>query len=195
MASAASQDLDQRIAARVRSARLARGLTLDALAGRSGVSRAMISKVERGEASPTAVLLGRLAQALGITLSDFFREPETDAPLTRAAEQPVWRDPAVGYLRRNVTAGGAGLDIVDVTLPAGASVTYDNAVAPLVVEQVVWVLDGQLRMSIGGEVLDLGTGDSLAMRLDRPTRFQNISALPVRYAVVVRRPEPSRGTR
>jgi transcriptional regulator with XRE-family HTH domain len=185
-----TRDIDQRIAARVKAARSALGLTLDQLAERSAVSRAMISKVERGEASATAALLGRLANALGLTLSDFFREAEPgQGPLVRAADQPVWRDPATGYLRRNVTNAGAGIDVVDVTLPSGASVTYDNTVAPYAADQVVWVLEGRLRMALGDDITDLADGDSLAMRLDRPTRFQNISDRPVRYAVAVRRPQ------
>jgi transcriptional regulator with XRE-family HTH domain len=181
-------ELDQRIARRVRAARQGLGLTLDALADRSGVSRAMISRVERGEASPTAVLLGRLANALGTTLSDFFREEAAEGPLMRRADQPVWRDPATGYLRRNVTGEGPGLDIVEVTLPSGAVVAYDNAVALSAADQVVWVLEGRLRMGVGAESHDLAEGDSLAMRLDRPITFQNLSADPVRYVVVLRRP-------
>jgi transcriptional regulator with XRE-family HTH domain len=180
--------LDERIARRVREGRQALGLTLDELAERSGVSRAMISRVERAEASPTAVLLGRLANALQTTLSDFFREEGANGPLVRAADQPVWRDPATGYLRRNVTAEGPGLDIVDVTLPPGARVTYDNAAAPYAADQVVWVLEGRLRMGLGDEIHDLAAGDSLAMRLDRPTRFENAAREPTRYAVVLRRP-------
>jgi transcriptional regulator with XRE-family HTH domain len=183
-----SAALDALIARRARAARRAIGLTLDELAERSGVSRAMISKIERGEASPTAALLGRLANALRTTLSDFFREDSVTGPLVRAAEQPVWRDPATGYLRRNVTAEGAGLDIVDVTLPPAASVAYDNAVAPFAADQVVWVREGGLRLTLGEHVYDLASGDSLAMRLDRSIRFQNVTGSPVRYAVVIRRP-------
>ena len=55
----AASDLNQRIAERVRELRAARGLSLDALAGKSGVSRSMISLVERGESSPTAVVSRR----------------------------------------------------------------------------------------------------------------------------------------
>ncbi len=52
-----ASDLNARIAERVRALRAERGLSLEALAGRSGVSRSMISLVERGETSPTAVVL------------------------------------------------------------------------------------------------------------------------------------------
>src|SRR5205809_459867 len=60
--------LNQRIAEQVRGLRTGQGLSLDALAGRSGVSRSMISLIERGESSPTAVVLERLAAGLDVTL-------------------------------------------------------------------------------------------------------------------------------
>ncbi len=62
-------DIDSAISARVRGERAARHWTLSDLAERAGVSKAMISKIERGEASPTAALLGRLSAAFGLTLS------------------------------------------------------------------------------------------------------------------------------
>src|SRR5205807_7058073 len=64
-----TSDLNQRIAARVRGLRAAQGLSLAALAGKSGVSRSMISLIERGESSPTAVVLEKLAAGLGVTLA------------------------------------------------------------------------------------------------------------------------------
>ncbi len=60
--------------------RTARGMTLDGLAAQSGVSRAMISRIERGEASPTAQLLARLCSALGTTLSRFFAFQQPESP-------------------------------------------------------------------------------------------------------------------
>jgi transcriptional regulator with XRE-family HTH domain len=104
-------DLNQRIALRVRQLRAARGLSLDALAGKCGVSRSMISLVERGESSPTAVVLEKLAAGLGVMLSALFEAPDhagkCAGPLVRRDEQPQWRDPASGYRRRNVSPPGA----------------------------------------------------------------------------------------
>ena len=100
-------DLNQRIAARVRQLRAARDLSLEALADRSGVSRSMISLIERGETSATAVVLEKLAAALDITLAALFEPPAASAaPLVRKADQAVWRDPESGYLRRNVSPSG-----------------------------------------------------------------------------------------
>src|SRR3954464_2217878 len=91
-------DLNQRIAERVRDLRAARGLSLDALAGKSGVSRSMISLIERGESSPTAAVLEKLAGGLGVMLASLFEARAEAAraplgPLSRREDQPWWRDP------------------------------------------------------------------------------------------------------
>lgn len=180
------QPLDARIGSRLKALRQGAGLTIDSLAAGSGVSRAMISKIERGESSPTAALLARLANALGTTLSQFFEDGLEHGPLARAAARPVWRDPATGYLRRAVTPDSFPADIVDVTLPAGVAVTYDNAV-PLPLDQAVWVIDGRLELTFGGDLHELGPGDCLQMRLDRPITFRNATKADTRYAVVLAR--------
>src|SRR5690242_11300449 len=92
-------DPTPRIAARIREEREARNWSLADLAERSGVSRAMISKIERSEASPTAALLGRLSGAFGLTLSSLLARAELRAgQVLRAADQPQWRDPETGYV-------------------------------------------------------------------------------------------------
>src|SRR3954452_15484614 len=102
-----ASSLNQRIADRVRELRATRGLSLDALATRSGVSRSMISVIERGESSPTAVVHERLSVGRGVPLAQLFEAPASDdalpaGPVARRVDQPEWRDPASGYLRRNV---------------------------------------------------------------------------------------------
>lgn len=185
------ENVDPTIPARLKALRAARGLTLDELAHRAGVSRAMISRIERGEASPTAALLGRICAALGLSLARFFAaEGEDASPVARAVDQPVWRDPASGYVRRNVAPRppGSTLDIVEVTFPPGERVHFENPWAARPIEQVVWVLDGVLELTTGGETHRLETGDSLHMRLDSPTSFHNPGPGPVRYAVVLAAP-------
>src|SRR6187551_2297574 len=96
-------DTGTRIARRLRLERHARGWSLADLAERSGVSKATISKIERGEMSPTAVTLVRLAGAFDLTLAGLLVRAEGGAErLSRAADQMVWRDPATGYRRRQV---------------------------------------------------------------------------------------------
>ncbi len=179
---------DAAIASRVRELRKARGMTLDGLSEVSGVSRAMISRIERGEASPTAALLGRLCAALGATLAGFFSTDATrTSPLLRRADQPVWTDPATGYVRRNVAPRppGSGIDLVEVVFPAGRTVHFETPWIGRPIGQVVWVLEGTMELTSVPDTWTLGPGDSLYMRLDALITFRNTGPEPARYAVVI----------
>lgn len=181
-------DINQRIAGRVRQLRTARDLSLEALADRSGVSRSMISLIERGETSATAVVLEKLAAALGITLAALFEPPAAGAaPLVRKAEQAVWRDPKSGYLRRNVSPSGTltPIQIVEVAFPAGAYVEYETGSREPPAHQQVWVLDGRIEVTVGDQQHSLEEGDCLAFVLDRQTAFRNRTRKTARYAVVI----------
>ena len=184
--------LDLRIAARARELRAARGLSLDALAERSGVSRSMISLIERGESSATAVVLERLATGLGVALAALFDAPSeengvAEGPIARRDEQPVWRDPASGYTRRNVSPAGVPqpMQIVEVHFPPRARVSFETGARDVRVDQQIWVLDGTIDVTLGDERHRLRQGDCLAMRLDRPTMFHNPTRKTARYAVVI----------
>lgn len=180
--------IDARLGDRIRSERLRQHLSIEALAERSGVSRAMISKIERAESSPTAALLGRLCSGLGLSLASLFEdEAQRGAPLARAADQPVWRDPATGYVRRDVAPPGTGspVDIVDVVFPPGARVTYDRPLTIRGSDQHVWVFEGSLELTVGDTTHRLEAGDCLHMRLDTSIAYHNPTDRPVHYAVVL----------
>ncbi|MGE0718412.1 MAG: helix-turn-helix domain-containing protein [Alphaproteobacteria bacterium] len=186
---AAPDAIEARLAARLRALRADRGLTLEGLAERSGVSRSMISLVERGESSPTASVLNRLAMGLGVALADLFDEAERPdaSPLSRRAGQGSWRDPETGYVRRNLSPPGypSPIELVEVLFPAGARVFYENAPRAAGIAQQVWVLEGTIEMTAGEETYLLEAGDCLAMRLDRPTGFRNPTDRPARYLVAL----------
>lgn len=189
-AGAAPADVNRRIAERVRALRAERGLTLEALAQASGVSRSMISLIERGESSPTAVVLERLATALGVVLAGLFNAPisaEPPRPLSRRSEQPEWRDPGSGYVRRNISPPGAAqpVQLVEVRFPPGARVAFETAGREPRVHQQVWVLEGRIDVALGSDLFRLEEGDCLAMQLDRPTMFHNPTRKVTRYAVVL----------
>lgn len=185
-------DINDRIASRVRQIRAERGLSLEALAKSSGVSRSMISLIERGESSPTAVVLERLSVGLGVTMAALFEapsaaEPQSKGPLSRRADQPQWKDPDSGYLRRNVSPAGVPqpMQIVEVRFPAGGRVAFETGTRDVRVHQQVWVLEGRIDITLGKERHRLSEGDCLAMQLDRPVLFHNPTRKPTRYAVVI----------
>lgn len=192
--------LNQRIAERVRELRAARRLSLDALASKSGVSRSMISLIERGESSPTAVVLEKLAAGLGVVLASLFDAPAAVAarapsgPVARRDDQPQWQDPASGYLRRNVSPPGVPqpMQIVEGRFRPGGRVAFETGGRDTRVHQQVWVLAGAIDITVGRQRHRLREGDCLAMQLDRPTMFHNPTRKPARYAVVMASETPSR---
>lgn len=185
--------LDRRLAARLRAEREARGWSLAALAARSGVSRAMISKVERAEASPTAALLGRLSGAFGLTLSTLLARAEVEGGagrIARAADQPSWRDPGSGYVRRAVTPPGSEPELVAVELPPGARVPFPAASYALLAGQCVWVLGGTLAFREGAVEHRLAPGDCLALGPPTDCEFHNPGPELARYLVALARRAP-----
>src|SRR6266705_583987 len=148
--------LNQRIAERVRELRAAQGLSLDALASKSGVSRSMLSLIERGESSPTAVVLEKLATGLRVTLASLFDAPKAAAqapcgPVARRDDQPQWQGPGSGYIRRNVSPPSVPqpLHIVEVHFPPGARVAFETGARDRRVHQQIWVLQGMRDITLG----------------------------------------------
>jgi transcriptional regulator with XRE-family HTH domain len=181
--------IERRVAARLRDLRAQRGLTLDELAEQSGVSRSMLSLIERAESSPTARVLDKLAVSLGVTLASLFAEEDRAdaAPVARRADQPAWCDPETGYVRRNLSppAFPSPIELVEVVLPPGTRVVYESGFRVPPVAQQVWVLEGALEVTVGKQVYLLSVGDCLAMQVDRPTAFRNHRRKAVRYLVAL----------
>ncbi|KQV84549.1 XRE family transcriptional regulator [Rhizobium sp. Root1220] len=183
------KELEKAIGIRIRKIRMEKSLTLDDLANASGVSRAMISRIERGEASPTASLLARVCAALGLSLSSFFADDGKASPLSRRQEQQVWRDPETDYMRRSVSPPGTGsdVDIVDVEFPAGARVGFPPHAASSGMTQHIWLFHGELEMTTGETVHRLLPGDCLFMPVAEGHVFHNPGNTPARYCVVLDR--------
>lgn len=171
--------IGQRVAAR----RNALALSLDDLAADTGVSRAMISRIERGEVHASAVVLDRLCGGIGLTLSALFSRGEDASPLLRHDEQRVWRDPVSGYRRREAAPAGARSRLIEVEFPAGAEVSFASTRRSF--EQLVWVLEGSIEISFSRATYRLERGDCLHMKDYQDVVFRNDAATPARYAIVL----------
>jgi transcriptional regulator with XRE-family HTH domain len=142
------QDINSRIASRVKALRTDLSLTLDALAAKCAVSRSMISLVERGESSPTAVVLDSIASGLGVPLATLFDDLSAPAdPVSRHDDRTTWLDPQSGYLGRNISPANfpSPIQIVEVVLPAGARVAYETGARDVSIHQQIWVPRGVSR--------------------------------------------------
>jgi transcriptional regulator with XRE-family HTH domain len=191
-----SPGLTASVAERLRSLRMAAGLSLEALATASGVSRSMISAIERAEVNATAVVLDRLASALDLSLTQLLdastgtdaADADADAntgPVSRKAAQAVWRDPGSGYERRSLSPAkpAMSLRLVEVKFPGKARVAYESTGKGDAIAQQLWMLSGSMVVILDGQRHELHAGDCLAMRVNQPIIFHNPQAQAARYLV------------
>lgn len=183
-------DVDNLISRRVRELRRSRGLSLEQLAERSGVSRSMISLIERQETSPTAAVLNKLADALGVSLPGLFSHDagaDVKSPVSRREDQAVWSDPASGYVRRHLSPPGWGsrIELVEVRFPAGETVIFDNPVRSVALHQQVWMLEGQMDITVADQTWRIGLGDCLAMEYGERIVFHNPTNQQARYLLAL----------
>jgi transcriptional regulator with XRE-family HTH domain len=176
------------LARRIALERIARGWSLARLAEQSGVSRSMLSKIERQEASPTATVLLRIASALQMTLAELLTPGSAAEPcLLRAADQPAWIDPASGYHRRQVYLSATlPLELVEVALPPEAAVAAPASSYRLI-RQVLWVIEGSVSIRQGDRETRLDVGDRLEFGPPSDVLFRNVGGGRCRYLVAVLR--------
>ena len=163
-----------RLAERLKGLRTEHGLSLEALAAVSGVSRATLSRLETGQTSPTAAQLGMICAAYGITLSRLMHLVEGASPaLVRAADQPRWRDEALGFDRTMVSPPAPDLagEVLRCVLAPGAVVDYP-APPRLGLEHHLLLLEGALDLTVEGTLYALRPGDCLRYRLSGASAFR-----------------------
>jgi len=184
------EDINIRIAQQVRELRLARGYTLDVLATRCQVSRSAISLIERGEASPTAVVLEKLANGLDVPLTQLFanqQDNQSPQPIVWRNQQSEWKDPETGYIRRQISPPNwkSPFQIIEIEFPPHSRITYETSGNSKAIRQQLWVIAGQIDIQLGEKNYALQEGDCLAMQLDQPIMYSNPSSKAARYILVV----------
>lgn len=186
----AGDELPRAFGDRVRKLRETAKMTLEQLSQRSGVSRAMLSKVERGEKSPTIGTASRIASGLQTSLTELMGGGVSGGAtvLMRRADRPIFRDPETGFERHIVSpaTGGGRVELIYHYLPPGVSTGMLPAFAAGTEKQIV--------VSIGNIVVEfkdtkkyLGPGDSLFFRADVEHAVVNPTAEPCGYYVVISR--------
>jgi len=173
-------DMD-RLAERIRAERARRGLSLDTLAERSGVSRSMLSAVERGEKVPSILVLDRIATGLDTSIARLVgEERRARVVVLRADRQDVASDPS-GWERRILSPvlPGVEFELMRTTIGPGVDAGVFSPHAPGSREYVA-VERGTLRLTLDGEVHLLRAGDSIYYDGDCAHGFSN----PLRTACV-----------
>lgn len=170
----------------LRRMRKERGFTLDGLSERCGVSRAMISKIERGVATPTATVLGKLAAGLGTGLSVLVGGYQTREPtLLHPIEQPIFRDPESGLERRSLSPlfPDRSVDFALNSLPARSKVSFPPHHHG--VEEYLYVSRGTLDVVVDTQRFTVPEGASLFYHGHVKHEFHNPTDADVEFFIVV----------
>jgi len=171
------EDPQATLGRRLKHARLVRGLTLKALADSAGCSESMLSKVERGHASPSLAMLHRLAKVLKTNIADLTSNGETTpSPVLRAGERTLiefraGRQRGGIALERIIIPNSAWLLQADVHIleaqsSSGEQITHAG-------EELGYILEGEFELTLGTEIHHLHAGDSFHFVSDVPHSYRN----------------------
>jgi transcriptional regulator with XRE-family HTH domain len=162
-------DIHDRLAASLREARKARGLSLDAVAKLSGVSRSMVSQIERGESSPTVATLWNLTQALQVDFAGLLEgRAQPGIEVVRAVQAPVIGGRGQGLTIRILSSADAvgEHEVYDLRFLAGGRLQSEPH-SPGCREHLT-VIEGSIRVQSGDEEQVLGPDDTARYLADRP---------------------------
>jgi quercetin dioxygenase-like cupin family protein len=145
----------------------------------------MISKLERGEKNPTLVVAAKVAEGLGVSLSQLVEERREVVVVPRERRM-IMRDPETGFERQLLSPsfGGRGIELIRDVVPTG-STSGEFPPHRRGVSEYVVVERGRLRALLGGEEYLLEEGDALYFEADVPHRFDNVGEGECSYYLVI----------
>ena len=178
-------DLARRVAENLREQRKRRDMSLDELAQLTGVSRAALSQIETRKTNPTIGVLWKIASGLGIAFSDLTGESRLALSVLRRGESQLLRSLDRKFESRPLMppAGVSQVEMYELSLAARsrhASEPHGPGTKELVV-----VLSGALRMTVGDRADDLGPGDSVVFDANIPHVYENPGSSEARYHDVI----------
>jgi transcriptional regulator with XRE-family HTH domain len=198
IASTASNALKvaQSIGSTVKATRELQQLSLNELAKRAGVSKSVVSRIEQGLTSPTAVMLAKLAEGMTVSLSSLLRgEFGPPVHIQTLAEQPIFKDPKTGLVRRTLSpvSPDATMEIVHNSLPAKKATGAFPAHSMGTQEHIV-VLAGKIEVTVGRRTLILNTGDAAQFVADIEHSVKTVGTKKAEWILTIHSP-PRAGTR
>lgn len=175
------------IALRIKQSRKQLLLSLEKLSDLSGVSRATISKIERGESLPSTTVLAKLSKALGLSMTELVaQQQEDDIVLLKADQQPLILDPKSNYMRRCLSPilPGRGIDwSISELQPKGKTPVFHPHRQGT--EEYLYILEGTLKIEIGAHHYVMNAGDSIFYKAAASHAFENLTDEVARYMVII----------
>lgn len=185
-------EMARRVAEMLKRLRAERRLSLDDLAGRSGVSRAALSQIEGGRTNPTLAVLWKIAVGLEVPFHDLLGPGEDHSVrVLRAGDTPPLRSADGRMESRLLSPGGASADTEVYDLRLQPRAVHKSDPHGKGTTETLVVLTGSLRLSVDGSEHELGAGDSVFFHADVPHVYENRTAREIRCLDVIRYPRGS----
>jgi len=180
-------DLSAALGVRVRAVRTRRRLSLAEVATQAGISKSMISQIERGLAAPSIDTVRRLASALEVPVFSLFLDGVDTEMVVRAGHRRTVTYPGSRVRREVLSPGIHGrMVLLWVTLPpqtaSGRGPVHHEG------EECVVVIRGSLEVLMGEAAARLETGDSMTFDSAVPHSFQNPGDVPCEAVVAISPP-------
>lgn len=183
-------DMEREFGERVRHLRAQRHLSLAELAERSGISRAALSKIERGERNTSLANAVRIAEAFELPLARLLEARVDEMRVVRDGTAARLVEPETGVVREDLLEPRPGLELVRYALPAHAEPEAFPAHA-LGTRETFVVLEGSVIVCSNGEEVRLAAGDAAVLAGDRDHQLRNPGASTARVLLFVVRPDAS----
>jgi transcriptional regulator with XRE-family HTH domain len=178
-------ELAGRVAENLRAQRKRRAMSLDELAQLTGVSRAALSQIETRKTNPTIGVLWKIASGLGITFADLIGETRAELSVLRRGEAQPLRS-MDGKFESRPLMPALGIPQVEMyELRLAARARHVSEPHGPGTREIVVVLSGAMRMTVGDHSDELGPGDSVVFDANKPHVYENSGGSESRYHNVI----------
>ena len=179
-----AEDIEPNVGSHLRVMREQQGLSLRALAERRGLSINAISLIERGENSPTVSTLHRLATALNVSITDFFREEARQTTVFVKQNQGL-RSQSDGAVMESLGIGLSNQQLEPFRMTIGPGVSNVSDPISHSGEEFIHCLEGEIEYSIGDRIFRLEQGDSLLFAATQKHAYHNPLRTPATILLVL----------
>jgi transcriptional regulator with XRE-family HTH domain len=178
-------ELAARVATNLHEQRRRRDMSLDQLAQRTGVSRAGLSQIETRKTNPSIGVLWKIASGLGIPFSELIGDSTHAVSVLLRSDTQVLRSTDRKFESRPLMPSGGSNQIEVYELRLAARSRHTSEAHGSGTRELVIVLSGSLRMSVGVETQDLASGDSMLFNANAPHVYENPGGSEARYHDVI----------
>ena len=182
--------IEKKIADKIREIRISKGLTLAQLGEETGLSKALLSRIENNQSSPPIATLSKISQALKVPIGIFFEGEEGNQKgysVTKKHErkQVVSRGTKIGFTYYSLSRMKSSHVIEPFLIRYPAIKQEPNVLFDHPGEELLFVLKGKMQLVYGKEKINLEEGDAIHFDPSTPHRGQNIGKEPGECLVIV----------